>query len=86
MKRSEFVLAYRLKSTSEHKNLHCLACDIYKGPETYGQCGGLSCVHIPFDNTKHIPVITMEGCNFNRCKADCNRCVMYLKFGVTRNL
>lgn len=85
MKRAEFVLAYRLKSSSEHK-LHCLACNIYRGLETNGQCGGLGCEHKPFNNNLHEAVITRRGCNFIECHADCNRCVMYLKFGVTRNL
>lgn len=88
MKRTEFVLVYRLKSEPENIiRLHCLACTIYKGPKTNGQCGGLSCAYpTKFNNTKHIPVITMSRCNFVECRADCNRCVMYLKFGVTRNL
>lgn len=86
MKRAEFVLAYRLKSSSEHRFLCCLACNIYRGPPTDGKCSGLSCEHKPFNNNLHEAVITRRGCNFIECHADCNRCVMCLKFGVTRNL
>lgn len=87
MNRAEFVLAYRLKSEPEIIRLRCLACTIYRGPETNGQCRGFSCEnHVKFNNLKHIPIITMGRCNFIECCEDCDRCVMYLKFGVTRNL
>ncbi len=87
MKREKFVLAYRLKSEPNSKHLRCLACHIHKGPSTYGICGGLSCTQKKFNNNLHVAVITMKGCNFAECsRASCNRCVMYLKFGVTRNL
>ena len=85
MKRAEFVLAYRLKSAPEHYLLRCLACHLYKGKRTEGQCGGLDCERKPFNNQFHEAVITMKGCNFSTCGAVCNRCVMYLKFGVARN-
>ena len=43
------------------------------------------CVHEKFNNTKHIPLVTQKKCSWNECPATkCDRCVMYLKFGVRK--
>ncbi len=83
MTRSDFVVGY-VSKTNTQDILHCLACDISK-KLTHGYCRGMMCVHERFDNTKHVPMITQKECNWNRCQSSsCDRCVMYLKFGVRK--
>lgn len=86
MERKGFVLAYRSKHSkcpSDNIVIRCLACRIFMDT-VHGTCSPLWCTEKSFDNTEHVPVITMKGCKHFSCKEDCHNCVMYHCFGVKR--
>jgi len=84
MIRSDFVVGYILKSSLDTDTLQCLACDISE-KRTHGYCTDMQCTHDRFDNTKHIPIVTQKECKRIECSCiSCDRCVMFLKFGVRK--
>jgi len=81
MNRSDFVVGY-VPKIGRQDILCCLACNISK-KSTHGYCADMLCVHERFNNNIHIPMVTQKECNWKECLTKaCDRCVMFLKFGV----
>lgn len=93
LRREDYVVAFIPKEAETYRHILCNACRIYKKlgkPSTSGYCRVFMCaggsVHrkhfIHFDNSIHVPMVTLDKCNVPDCNNPCHNCVMHLKFGI----